>query len=55
MNHVRSWLGSSALDSVEGRVWTAQRFPLLSVLWLVGDSVAVNLHCVWTRDRMTTF
>ena len=61
MNHVRVWLVTSALESVEGRVWTAhatitsrgcQHFPLLSVLWLVGDSFAVSLRCVWTRDRM---
>ena len=64
MNHVRFWLVSSALDSVEGRVWTAhttitsrgcQHFPLLSALWLVGDSDAVSLRCVWTRDRMMSF
>ena len=64
MNHVRIWLVSSALDSVEGRIWTAntaitsrkcQRCPLLSALWLVGDSVAVSLGCVWTRDRMMSF
>ena len=51
MNHVRILLVSSALDSVEGRAWTAQttitsrgcqRFPLLSALWLVEDSVAVS-------------
>ena len=61
VNHVRIWLVSSAMDSVEGRVWTAhttiksrgcQRFALLSALWLVGDSVAVSLRCVCTRDRM---
>ena len=64
MNHVRIWLVSSALDSVEGRAWTAhttitsrgcQRLPLLSDLWSVGDSVAVSLRCVWTRDRMMSF
>ena len=64
MNHVRVWMVSSALDSVEGRVWTAhtgiksrgcQRFPLLSALWLVGDSAAVSLRCVWTRDQMMRF
>ena len=64
MNHVRVWLVSSALDSVEGRVWTAhtgiksrgcQRFPLRSALWLVGDSAAVSLRCVWTRDQMMRF
>ena len=64
MNHVRIWLVSSALGSVEGRVWTAhttiksrgcQRFPLLSALGLVGDSVAVSLRCVWTRDWMMSF
>ena len=64
LNHVRIWLVSSALYSVEGRVWTAHtaiksrgchRFPLLSALWLVGDSVAVSLRCVWTRDWMMSF
>ena len=64
MIHVRVWLVSSALKSVEGRVWTAhttitsrgcQHFPLLSALWLVGDSVAVSLRRVWTRDRMMIF
>ena len=64
MNHVRIWFVSSALDSVEGCVWTAQttiasrgcqRFPLLSALWLVGDGVAVSLRCVWTRDLMMSF
>ena len=64
MNHVRIWLVSSALDSAEGRVWTAhttiksrgcQRFLLLSALGLVGDSVALSLRCVWTRDRMMSF
>ena len=64
MNHVRIWLVSSALDSVEGCIWTAntaitsrkcQRCPLLSALWLVGDSVAVSLGCVWTRDQMMSF
>ena len=64
MNHVQIGLVSSSLDSVEGRVLTVhatitsrgfQRFPLLSDLWLVGDSVAVNLRCVWTRDRMMSF
>ena len=29
-----------------------QRFPLLSALWLVGDSVAVSLRRVWTRLQM---
>ena len=29
--------------------------PLLSALWLVGDSVAVSLRCVWTRDWMMRF
>ena len=55
MIHVRIWLVGSALESVEGRVWTAhttitsrgcQHFPLLSALWLVGDSDAVSLRCV---------
>ena len=64
MIHVRIWLVSSAVESVEGRVWTAhttitsrgcQHFPLLSALWSVGDSVAVSLRCVWTRDRMMSF
>ena len=64
MNHVRIWLVSSALDSVEGRVWTAQttitsrgcqHFSLLSALWSVGDSDAVSFRCVWTRDRMMSF
>ena len=64
MNHVRMWLVSSALDSVEGRVWTAhtaikfrgcQRFPLHAALWLVGDSIAVSLRSVWTRDQMMSF
>ena len=32
-----------------------QHFPLLSALWLVGDSDAVSLRCVWTRDRMMSF
>ena len=59
MIHVRIWLVSSALESVEGRVWSAhttitsrgcQHFSLLSALWLVGDSDAVSLRCVWTRD-----
>ena len=58
------WLVSSALESVEGRVWTAhttitsrgcQHFPSLSPLWLVGDSDVVSLRCVWTRDRMMSF
>ena len=61
---VRNWLVSNAMESVECRVWTAhttitsrecQHFPLLSALWLVGDSVAVSLRCVWTRDRMMSF
>ena len=64
MNHVRIWLVSSALEFVEGPVWTAhatitsrgcQHFPLLSALWLVGDSVAVSLRRVGTRDRMMSF
>ena len=64
MKHVRIWLVSSALYSVEGRAWTAQAtitsrgcqgFPLLSALWLVGDSDAVSLRCVWTRDLMMSF
>ena len=61
MNHVRVWLVSSDLESGECRVWTAhttitsrgrQHFALLSALWLVGDSVAVSLRCVRTRDSM---
>ena len=65
MIHVRIWLVSSALESVEGCVWTAHTkqshlvdaiiFPLISPLWLVGDSDAVSLRCVWTRDRMMSF
>ena len=64
MNQVRVWLVSSALESVEGRVWTAhttitsrgcQHVPLLLPLWLAGDSVAVSLRCVWTRDQMMSF
>ena len=59
MIQVRIWLVSSALEeSVEGRVWTLRIpniFPLLSALWLVGDSVAVSLRCVWTRDKMMSF
>ena len=64
MIHVRIWLVSDALESVEGRVWTAhttitsrgcQHVPLLSALWLVGDGDAVSLRCVWTRDLMKSF
>ena len=61
---VRIWLVSSAVDSLECRVQTShtaiksrgcQRFPLLSALWLVGDSVAVSRRCVWTLDRVMSF
>ena len=61
MNRVSIWLVSRALDSVEGRVWSAHTatksrdFPCFSASWLVGDSVAVSLRCVWTRDRMVSF
>ena len=64
MNHVRIWLVSSAPDSATGRVWTAhtaiksrgcQRGPLLSAFWLVDDSNAVSLRCLWTRDRTMRF
>ena len=32
-----------------------QHYPLLSALWLVGDSDAVSLRCVWTRDWINEF
>ena len=48
MIHVRIWLVSSALESVEGRVWTAQTTITSRgcphFLWLVGDSIAVSLR-----------
>ena len=53
MDQVRVWLVSSALESVEGRVWTAQttitsrgcqHFPLLSLSgWLVTALLSVFL------------
>ena len=64
MIHVRIWLVSSALESLEGRAWTANTtitsswmttFSHCFLLWLVGDSDAVSLRCVWTRDRMMSF
>ena len=65
MIQVRIWLVSSALESLEGRAWRLRiqqsrlvddnMFPLLSAHWLVGDSDAVSLRCVWTRDRMMSF
>ena len=57
MYHIRIWLVSSALDSVEGRVWTAhtaiqsrgcQRVTF-AFCSLVGDGVAVSRGCVLTR------
>ena len=48
MNHVRIWLVSSALESVEGRVWTAhttitsrewQQFSLHSVSGRLSNKV----------------
>ena len=39
----------------QSRLVDANIFPLPSALWLVGDSVAVSLRCVWTRDRMMSF
>ena len=63
MIHLNTLLESSALESVEGRVWAAhttitsrgcQHFPLLSALWLV-DSDAVSLRCARTRDPMMIF
>ena len=64
MIHVRIVLASSALESVEGRVWTAhttvtsrgcQHVPCFQLSGLVGDSAAVSLRYVLTRDRMMSF
>ena len=49
MYHVWIWLVSSALDSVEGRVWTAH--AACQVSWNVADSRG----CVLTRDWVTEF
>ena len=38
-----------------GMLLMFHQVSLLSALWLVDDSAAVSLRCVWTRDRMTTF
>ena len=62
-NHVRIWLVSSALESVEGRVWTAhttitsrewQQYSLLSVtrLWV---AVLLSCYCTLTRDEGNEF
>ena len=64
MIHVSVVLANSALEFVEGLVWTAhttvtsrgcQHVPCFQLSGLVGDSAAVSLRYVMTLDPIMSF